>query len=152
MSRSRIDRIAKNVRAWADELAEQCYPGVSRDLETLCAVASGELLKRLRRANFKPVIVFNDQHAFVVCNGHIVDVTATQYNYRRGRDGEPLFEPVVIVPYSRRKELEQWSLPVEFRAKTIREALKFQREVGWPEDQWVLTKRPPPSDFNLDDL
>ena len=77
-TRNRIKRIAKNVRKWAEELQNK-NKFWDNHLSGMCGIASYELFKRLRRAKFKPTMCFSRGHAFVKCNGFIVDVTATQF-------------------------------------------------------------------------
>jgi len=75
----RIRKIAKNVRTWAEELQNEKLFW-DRDLGGMCAIASYELFKRLRRAKLKPVICVAPGHAFVQCKDLVIDVTATQFN------------------------------------------------------------------------
>jgi hypothetical protein len=73
---------AKKVRAWAEDIARN----TGRDAQTLkgmCAIAAFELFSRLK-ADPKlrgRTIVFakSEFHAFVLVDGLVVDVTATQF-------------------------------------------------------------------------
>lgn len=82
MSMYQINLIAEATRKWAEKLQrkEQRWDD---DLECMCGIASFELFKRLKKAGLSPVFVVNEsqEHAFVICNKLIIDVTATQFGY-----------------------------------------------------------------------
>ena len=74
--------IARSVRQWAEDLAKTTeeYPD---SLGGLCAIASAELFNRLKGAGFdNTLIAYTDKHVYVVLDGYVIDVTATQFgNY-----------------------------------------------------------------------
>jgi hypothetical protein len=82
MSMLKINLIAEEVRKWAEKLQrkEQRWDD---DLTCMCGIASFELFKRLKKSGFSPVFVVNEtqEHAFIICNKLIIDVTATQFGY-----------------------------------------------------------------------
>ena len=74
----RIKRIANNVRKWAENNRGKFK--VKENLTGMCGIASYELFKRLSRAKLKPTLCHSYfGHAFIECNKHIIDVTATQF-------------------------------------------------------------------------
>ncbi len=81
----KILTIAKHTRDWAEKL-QRDGEGEGEDLACMCAIASYELFKRLKRAGLSPTMCFADKafegHAFVRCQGLTIDVTATQFGVR----------------------------------------------------------------------
>jgi hypothetical protein len=77
----RISRIAQNVRYWC----EDNNPHFPPNLEGMCAIAAGELNRRLQRAGFNSkIVVVEDKggisaHCFCMVESLIVDVTASQF-------------------------------------------------------------------------
>jgi len=53
------------------------------DLSGMCAIASFYLFRLLKKNGYKPAFAINEGHAFVVCGGYVVDVTATQFDQKR---------------------------------------------------------------------
>ena len=60
-----------------------------------CLTASVALFDELTAAGFKPILISSQTHMFVVCDGHMVDITATQF-------GHPC---VIVQPYEKIKKL-----------------------------------------------
>jgi hypothetical protein len=98
MSRGKIARIARQVRTKLDQIAALSplkvrlaklhpYPP---HLSGACGIASVMLHDELTGAGMTPLIVAGDGHYFVVCEGWLVDVTATQFGHR----------PIVIRRYA----------------------------------------------------
>jgi hypothetical protein len=110
----RIKRIATNVRKWAEKKQIEAWDNgeswkYTKDLNCLCAIASWELFKRLKRAKFDPEMCFSDHgHAFILCNKLLVDVTATQFNSRAGYQSKIKFKKVEIRPAMDRKLSKYW--------------------------------------------
>ena len=130
MTPRKMRNVARNVRKWAEKYAkENHYP---RDLCGMCAIAAGEMWRRLKGRGANPIlcIALYDPpfaHCFVECNGYLIDVTATQY------DG-----PKVLV---RRKELAQsqsecWV--ATWKCRTISGFYKHQVVDKWPEKERIL--------------
>lgn len=137
--RDQLRLIALKARQWAEDNKPSF---INRNLEMMCARASGELFKKLKRAGFKPVLVFEDCHCYVVCNRYIIDITATQYNYwsfleAAHRKDRP-YNRVEIVRYETGRKDRCWNGEIVFRTTDIRKALEHQAETGWPKGQWVL--------------
>ena len=76
----RVLHIAKRTRAWAEALARR--HGFPPDLCGLCATASAQLMLALRAKGYDAVFHENYGHCFVVLNGYIIDITATQFGKR----------------------------------------------------------------------
>lgn len=131
MTSQKLRCVARNVRRWAERYAEENdHPC---DLNGVCAIAAGEVWKRLKALNANPVLciaIYNPPafaHCFVECSGYLIDVTATQYK-----------GPKVLV---RRKELAQsqsshWV--ATWKCKTISDFYKEQVKEKWPDEQTVL--------------
>lgn len=79
-----VRKIAIRVRKWA-ELVNELLGKWDSNLAEMCGICSLKLFEELRKEGLKPVFVVNQEHAYVLCNNHIVDVTATQFRkpYRR---------------------------------------------------------------------
>ena len=73
--RDELRRIAKEIRAWAEDNLDDSVG----DLSCKCAICSYELFIELKKNGFDSWFAQNDGHAFVICEGYIVDVTATQF-------------------------------------------------------------------------
>jgi hypothetical protein len=129
MTSYEIRLIATRVRRWAEKYAEE--NNHYNDLCGMCAIASGELWRELRREGGNPILCLKDDgpgaHVFVECSGYLVDITATQFEENR-----------VVV---RRKELawkqRDWWQPT-WKCKFITEFRAHQRKDGWPKEQRVL--------------
>ena len=125
----KVQSIALEVRAWTEAAAAQ-KGEIRTDLNGWCAIASGELHKRLVKAKVRAELhMALDEigcHVYVVVEDHVVDVTATQFR-------EFKHDPVVIKHH---KEIEHiWfyqSGEVFHSAKDLR---KYQLREGWPNDQ-----------------
>lgn len=126
--RDKLRLIALKAREWAEGNRGHCPPS----LEMMCARASGELFKKLKRAGYKPELVFIEFHCFVVCEGYIIDITATQYNYTN------TYDRVEIVPWTSGRKNQIWKGPIRFRTENIKVAKEHQAKTGWPKNQWVL--------------
>lgn len=124
----RIERIARNVRRWAENAYRAHRRYYTRDLGGLCSITAVEIFKRCRRAGFSPVLCCNAIHSFVAVDGKIVDVTATQF----GR------EPVLVVPIRR-------GLSEAYRAQalfdSVRDFRRYLRSNEWPRHQINLPER-----------
>ncbi len=118
--------IAKQTRKWARDKArqEKSFPP---DLNGMCGVATARLFEDLLAAGFSPEIAINSEHCFVICNGQVVDVTATQFGYR----------PVEVRPLMRSQE-SFWEICSTFRSSE--ELAEHQKINGWPEEQ-IATPR-----------
>jgi hypothetical protein len=118
--RNKLLSYARKARRWAERLEEKeceeydCFP---RDLGGYCVIASIYLYKLLRDAGLNPRVIFNEDHAFVVCQGYLIDVTATQFNFCFKNDElatiddpHPKVECFKIVPRGRHTKCGIWKL------------------------------------------
>ena len=129
---TQIQDIALSVRAWTENEAikrEDSYD-VDDGLNGFCAIASGELHKRLKKANISSEIhmAMGDLgcHVFVMVGDYIVDVTATQFE-------EFKFEPVLI---KHSKELDDmWAFTSDKKFDSAAALRKHQMATGWPRSQ-----------------
>lgn len=125
-----VKAIAYEVREWAEGKVEP-----SSDLCGMCAIASAELHRRLKKHGIESELhLYDDEenyscHVFVVVDDHVVDVTASQF-------WEFEHERVVILP---KKEAEAYYF--YNTAKIFNEPItlkKWQKKTHWPSDQMVL--------------
>lgn len=102
------------------------------DLCGACAWASTYILYRLLREGVKAHVAISKipggQHAFVVTEDFIVDVTATQFSDKK------TFVPEVVI-VSRKKEPEYYWENVITRIKTPNGVVRFTKKPRWPDDQ-----------------
>ena len=78
-----ILKIAKNIRLELEGLANK-YPSYYRtDLCGLCAIGSMKLHNILKKHKIKSELHYNLNHVFIVTNGYILDVTATQFEFKK---------------------------------------------------------------------
>jgi hypothetical protein len=117
-----------DVRDWAECIAEkECY---SSDLNGLCAIASAELFKRLKKKGFHPVICMSAEdwgmHVYLKLGDHVLDVTATQFQPFRN-------EPILIRHEKEMENQEYYRNPKVF--KTSVGLRKHQLNTGWPTSQ-----------------
>lgn len=85
-----IEKIAKRVRKWGEEY--QWVHGFPHTLAGLCCSCSFLIFREIKglpkTLSNKGMLCWNDEHAFVVYDGILVDVTATQFHRK----------PIVIQP------------------------------------------------------
>lgn len=74
-----IRTIARRVRRWAERVAAS-NNDYGADLAGMCAVASRQLLTELLSAGYQAKVAYQWNHCFVLVEGYIVDITATQFN------------------------------------------------------------------------
>lgn len=145
-----IKKIAQQTRAWAHRHRHKV--DVEEDLCGMCAIAAGELHKRLKVAGFSAVIALrnteDEGHAFVICEGHIVDVTATQFGWittrgnNRNWERQRRLKPVEIVPLLPKKDRPYfWQETAQY--DSTKKLLARQKKSGWPTQQlaWLKTPR-----------
>jgi len=125
---TRIRKIAHGVRVWAESLVasrdEELVPwGADDDLGMMCAISSYRLFTALKKAGLKPAFAANDEHAFVICDGWIVDVTATQFGHS---------EKVAMVMLDSDEADKSWWL-VDSACRTDRELVEEFK--NWETDQ-----------------
>jgi hypothetical protein len=122
----RVKRIADNTRKWAEKYRLKHRMGFSETLAGMCGLASYELFKRLERAGLQPTYCLTNNHAYIKCQGRIVDITATQFH-----NGH---EPVTIKPTrGNQGSYCYWRSP-----RHLKTALGIQRALkrnGWPDWQ-----------------
>lgn len=73
---------AKNVRCWAENIRGKQPNQLHRDLGGMCAICSVEMFNRLKQNDFYSIIAVNNEHCFLICEDHLVDITARQFDLR----------------------------------------------------------------------
>jgi len=137
-----IKKIAQDTRRWAMRNRHKVY--VNNNLSGMCAIASGELHRRLTKAGFDSTIALrdieDDGHAFVICEQMIIDVTATQFSFMYvEKDGkwqlvEHKRKPVEITPLVPKDQRPTfWQEDAQY--KTVDHLIDSQHNSGWPPDQ-----------------
>lgn len=131
----KVHSIAEEVRHWADELARKRGYEEYFDLNGFCAIASAELFKRLKengiRAELHLATGNMGSHVYVVCEDHVIDVTATQFIEFRNR--------YIVIVHTKEVE-EHWFYRGEYVFDDPRKLRKAQIEWEWPQDQVVLSR------------
>jgi hypothetical protein len=98
--------LAREVRVWGENIAEATGRGVST-LSGLCVITAYEMFARIAvdplLKRHSPIFAKSDFHAFVLVDGLIVDVTATQF-----RNTDPV-DGVWIVDLSDEPESGVWA-------------------------------------------
>lgn len=127
-------RIALRTREWAEKLAKR--KDLAEDLCGLCAIASGHLHRELRNEGYRSVLATHDNHCFVLLNGYVVDVTASQFEgYERKR--------VVLQPLRKLRQkhaTDAWWAPkwdIVHTSTTRRGMRKYQVDQGWNPNEAV---------------
>lgn len=122
-----IRKIAYQTRQWAEKVAKK-YPDFfdKEDLCCMCGVASGKLLWMLKQSGIKAQIAVSNCHTFVLWNGYVVDITATQIS--RSRKKVEVFRESMIGEMNDR---DLWWYNIEHRFNSVIAFIKFQREVDW---------------------
>ena len=130
MTSYELRRGATSVRRWAEKYAK--LHDHFDDLCGMCAIASGELWRRLRLIGGKPVFCYvddgeGDAHVFIECDGYLIDVTATQFEENR---------VVVRRKKSAWAQRDWWKATWRCRSITAFKAQQIKDQ--WPTDQRVL--------------
>lgn len=130
-----VYNIAKRSRLWAEARAKSY--GYPYDLCGMCAITAGHLHRALRQAGFKSVIACGPFHCFVLLNGYVVDVTATQFEGHRNR--KVLIRPLTALrnTSSRDSSGNHWIIDGTFVERY--RARIFQMENGWYASETVAT-------------
>jgi hypothetical protein len=127
--------IAQEVRYWAEGHADDKDPANARDLNSWCAIASGQLYRELVAAGFEPKIRMAGcdfgSHVFVVVDDHVVDVTATQF--------QEFADVPVLVAHERELDMH-WFYQGEEEFKTVEALIAFQKKTRWPAKQVAWAK------------
>lgn len=125
--------IAKKARLWAARNRSSKGRDFGETLEGMCAVAAAELHRMLCRAGFSPRIALRNTtrdgcHCFVLVEGLLVDVTATQFGL-----GE-----VEILPLDETKRLGhpfwKWSRLFD----NVEDLARHLEKTQWPDEQIPL--------------
>ncbi|KKL97551.1 hypothetical protein LCGC14_1833390 [marine sediment metagenome] len=78
-----IRKIAREVRAWAEEFAwrenGKHEDRFGSDLKRMCGICAYKLWSRLRELKVRASVAFGYYHVFVVVEEYLVDVSATQF-------------------------------------------------------------------------
>lgn len=121
-----IEAVAHDVRRWAEIRARRGHAYGKHNLCGWCARASAELHLRLRLAGIASEIRVFDGfvgHAFLYTHGHVVDVTATQFQELRD-------EPVVILTQDQAADYRFYDHDHSF--STVAGLRAWQEMRGWP--------------------
>lgn len=129
---SLISEIASQGRFWIESQFSEVF---TDEYEGACAWASTYILKRLQEQNINAYVAISQlnnkggQHAFVVTDNHIVDVTATQFQDRIDK----FLPPIIVV--DKKKAREFFWHDVISRLHTPQAVVDFTLEPEWPEEQ-----------------
>lgn len=130
-TRDRILEIAENVRYWAESFAED--NDFDSDLCGMCAIASGQLFFKLKRAGFDPVLRIwyengkkGEAHVYLMVEDYVLDVTATQFLDFSN-------QPIVFMHEAEACVYPYYNHTREY--KTVQGLREHQRGARWPASQ-----------------
>lgn len=128
----KIRECAEKAREWAEEVSAPggAYDHVDDTLAGLCAIATVYLGSLLEQAGYQPIYALRcSDHCFIVCNGLVVDVTATQFNRK----------PIEIIPVlEARKHCDQWGdviWSIDTSFESPHRLVRRLKKDKWPEEQ-----------------
>jgi hypothetical protein len=123
-------KIARDVR-WRSELWNNEHRVFDADLCGMCALAAAELHDMLSAVGFKPQIAVSVQefesHCFILCDGYIVDVTATQFYPTKD-------QRIVVVDQYKQHSLIHYN-NITHTFDSVVELKEYQRKAGWSDTQ-----------------
>ena len=126
----KVIETAALARLWAEERASRLDDSDPDDLSCYCAIASVKLSMLLTAAAIKHRIAMADDlcgsHVFVLVDGWIVDVTATQF----GVDDK------IFVKHERAPDL-RWFHKITRTFGDVHSLVLWQLKKGWPKDQMI---------------
>ena len=107
------------------------------DLSGMCAIASAKLWNDLSSIGIKSEIHYGDSHVFLVLNGLIVDVTATQFKDGKFHPDEIFISPLKAAARIKvkigKEKIRPWNTETIYSSvKELYEDLK-----DWPEEQSI---------------
>jgi hypothetical protein len=133
---SKINTAAMYGRSWIEKNLDK--QNFSRGYCGACAWAATYVLCRLHQEGVSAHVAISKipggQHAFVVTDNYIVDVTATQF-----ADSVTYYPEVVVYP--RRKRHEYFWRDVMARLHTPEDVVTFCKDPAWPREQIPNIKR-----------
>lgn len=125
-----IKAIAQDVRNWVQAKADQSGYHAD-DLNGWCAIAAAELYKKLAAAGISAEIqMWNGDegcHAYVVCEDHVVDVTATQF--------KPLANVPVYIAHIKEAEQRYYFYCTSEVFNSAAALRRYQKKNRWPNQQ-----------------
>lgn len=134
MNKDTIISIASDVRKWAENYARNY--GFKKNLTGLCAIASAELHKRLKKAGIDTVIGMAQTekkrcHVFLIVEDvFILDVTATQFSK------ETFYRVKDEIIFANKNELfKYWFWNSDKQFVTAEDLIKNQVEENWYSNQ-----------------
>lgn len=117
---SKIRNIARRIRRWAVlQAAKHNFPD---DLQGLCAIAARRLFLEFKNEGYSPKIAYQKNHCFVLVDGYLVDVTATQFAHAE----------VVVRRFT---NVKGWYWEVQRTYTTVRGFNSRLRKDRWPHEQ-----------------
>lgn len=123
----RVTVVAQDVRDWVELRAQRVN---NYDLNGFCAIAAGQLHKKLTNIGIDAKISLRNQwgecHAFVVVDDHVIDVTATQFQEFENT-------PIVILHIKEAEVYSFYCTDNEFKNSV--ELRKHQQRDKWPINQ-----------------
>ena len=80
--KSKLRDIAKLARAKCEKVnnKHKLFPDT---LDGMCGIASAYLFNQLKKHKLNPTLAENHGHCFVLCGGYVIDITASQFGFRR---------------------------------------------------------------------
>ncbi len=124
-----IVKVARRTRRWAMRNRDKF--DIWSDLGGMCAIASAKLFRNLQAEGIPAelhVAVARDYcaHVYVVVNGHIVDITATQFSEKHS---------AVLITERSKETRSKWWWQSTHKFQTVEALVAYQLKAGWPTEQ-----------------
>jgi len=126
-----FDEVLRTVRNWCVNNNKRINSrGFDSDLTGMCCIASAKLFETLEQFGYAPALAVaeyeNDSaHCFVICDDHVLDITATQFG----------MEKIEIIHEKMASEYWFWNPKMLFYS--VDELIKYQKKTRWPKYQLV---------------
>lgn len=120
-----ITQLAEKAREWAEKEQEKNPKSFKKNLTGLCAKANSYLFSLLKENQIESHIVINNYHCFLLYEGYVIDVTATQFGEKR----------ILIEEYP---NMNYWAYKKELVFSSVEALLKYQKKSGWKSEQFAI--------------
>lgn len=135
LSKQQLIKIASRTRAELESLV-----GKQSDMYGFCVYGAVLLWQELKRHKRRPWIVEGMDHWFVHCDGHLIDITATQFGLHK-IEVHSIANDIPINPELRCGHWRSYHKSTTLRG-AIRRSYGFVSGAGlWPARRWVMLRK-----------
>lgn len=132
-----IEDLANKARLWAEEYAKSDTDVFSNKLDSMCAIASSYLSSQLTNNDIRNHIALYEgvgfAHCFIVTDHYLIDITATQFNYKTHPNPAKSIE--IHSLGENNLDIEFWKISKLF--KNSNQLLHYQIKNDWPIEQRI---------------